>query len=126
MATVLIALQDPTLRDQVRAALRLFPSVRAPHVPRNRVREILTEPGVAEALILDHQPDRDGSDPFIAEIRALDREVAILAVTDQADRHHFNRSKMELDIFSFIPLPLDPFDLLHRLHRLTVDIAVRG
>lgn len=122
MPTVLVALQDPALRDQIRTALRLFKGIREVTVPRDRLLDLLRDPAVADALILEHQPGRDGNDPFISQIRTLSQSIAIVAVGDRPDRAHFNRAKVELDILSFVPLPLDPFELLHRLHRLSESL----
>ena len=127
MHTVLVALEDSVLREQVQSALRAFRGIRAVAVPRERLHEVLREKrGAAQALIVDHQPVCDGEDFFLAEIRSLDRDIRILVVAERPDRLNFNKAKVDLDILSFIPLPLDPFDLLRRLHRLVEKIPARA
>ncbi|MAG33174.1 MAG: hypothetical protein CL908_20030 [Deltaproteobacteria bacterium] len=124
MRTILVALRDPTLTDQIRTAMRMFPGVHAITVERDQIQSLVQEPDVADALIVDHERGRAGHDPFIAQIRQVNREIKIVAVADRPERNHFNKTKMELDVFSFIALPLDPYDLLRRLHRLMETLQV--
>ena len=118
MKNILVGLGDPALRDQMRAALKAFPSVRGVAVERDRLLDLLNSDTAPAAVIVDYQRSRAGADPLIEAIRAANRHIHVLACAERPERSHFNRAKMDLDIFSFIPLPLDPFDLLRRLHRL--------
>lgn len=119
MRTILVCLQDPIIRDQIRTALKLFDKVRAVEIPRARLLEVFHDPqATPHALIVDHDPMLGGDDPFIAEIRAQNRDVRIIAVADRPERARFNKAKMEMDVCSFIALPLDPIDVLRRIHRV--------
>lgn len=118
MPLVLVALDDPALRDQIQAVFRMFPEVQAITVERDQVPELLRDPDLADAVIVNREKARSGHDPFISNIRSHNRKVKILAVAERPHRERFSRTKLELDVFSFIPLPLDAFDLLRRVHRL--------
>ena len=124
MHNILVGIEDPALRDQVRTALKVFPSIRGAPIQRGLLLDLLSGGGVPAAVIVDYQRGRSGADPFIEAIRAANRDVHVLACAERPERperperNHFNKAKVDLDIFSFIPLPLDPFDLLRRLHRL--------
>ena len=118
MHNILVGIEDPALRDQVRTALKVFPSVRGAPIQRGLLLDLLSGGGVPAAVIVDYRRGRSGADPFIEAIRAANRDVHVLACAERPERNHFNKAKVDLDIFSFIPLPLDPFDLLRRLHRL--------
>lgn len=118
MQNILVALDDPALRDQVKTALKVFPGIRGVPVERDRLINLVAGGMVPVAVILDYQRGKSGADPYIEAIRRANRDIQVLACAEKPERNHFNKAKMELDIFSFIPLPLDPFDLLRRLHRL--------
>lgn len=118
MQNILVALEDPALRDQVRTALKVFPGIRGVPVERERLLNLVSGGMVPVAVIVDYQRGKSGADPFIEAIRKINRDIHVLACAERPERNHFNKAKMELDVFSFIPLPLDPFDLLRRLHRL--------
>jgi hypothetical protein len=118
MLTVLVALRDPIQREHVRAAFRLFPTLRPLTVDRDRVMDYIGDRTLADALILDYEGNRRGDDPVLADIRARNPHIALLVVADRPERAHFNKVKMEHQVLSFVPLPLEPFDLARRLQRL--------
>ena len=118
MHNILVGIEEPSLRDQVRTALKIFPSVRGVPVQRDRLLDLISDGGVPAAVIVDYRRGRSGTDPFIEAIRTANRDVHVLACADRPERNLFNKAKVDLAIFSLIPLPLDPFDLLRRLHRL--------
>jgi len=118
MQNILVAVDDPTLRDQVRTALKIFPGVRGVPVERERLISLVAGGMVPAAVILDYQRGQSVADPYIEAIRRANPEIHVLACAEKPERSNCNKAKVDLDIFSFIPLPLDPFDLLRRLHRL--------
>ncbi len=126
MKTILVALEDLDAVDQVRTALRMFPGVRGVGVPRDGVSAILSGPDAPAAVIIDHRPEAAGSDPFIEQLRAGNGRVRVVACGERPQRRKFHPKKRELDVFSFVPVPLEPFDLLRRLHRLVADLSVAG
>lgn len=118
MQNILVALDDPALRDQVKTALKLFPGIRGIPVQRNRLISLVAGGLVPVAVILDYQRGKSGNDPYIEAIRRANADIEVLACAEKPERSQFSKAKRELDIFSFIPLPLDPIDLVRRLHRL--------
>ena len=118
MHDILVALDDQALVDNVRTALKSFPGVRGVPVARSRLLGLLSGGTPPAAVIVDHRRHRGEVDPLISEIHRLNRRLPVLACGDLPHPSRFSREKRQLDVFSFIPLPLDPFDLLRRLHRL--------
>ena len=122
----MVALEDLDAVDQVRTALRMFPGVRGVGVPRDEVSAILSGPDAPAAVIVDHRPQKGGDDPFIEDVRAVNKRVRVVACGERPQRRRFHPRKRELDVFSFVPVPLEPFDLLRRLHRLVADLSAAG
>jgi len=118
MKTVLVALLDPGLGDQIKAGIRNFAGLRPVAVARDQLLEVAGENCNASAVILDHDEKRGHSAELLGRLRHLAPELTILTAGPRAQRESLQRLKLELDIFSFIPLPLDPFDLARRLNRL--------
>lgn len=104
-------------------AVRNFPDLRPVSVPAEHLLEVLAEDHGAAALLLDYQGTGSKPDPVVAQIREMHPELTILVVGKRAQRERSHRARMEQEIFSFIPLPLDPFDLARRLHRLVGVLA---
>lgn len=123
MRNILVGIEDPALRDQVRTALKIFPSVRGVSVEPDRLLDLISDGEVPAAVIVDYRRGKSGTDPFIEAIREANRNIHILACAERPDRSHLNKAKMDMGVFSFIPLPLDPFTLLRRLHRLVEALS---
>jgi hypothetical protein len=122
MFTVLVSLADPALRDLVRTGIRSFPDLRAVPVPRDELPRLVQDPRVS-ALICDWQFDRNQEDSLLRKLRELNDQVEILVAGRRPDRDSFHKTKVDLRVQSFIPLPLDAFDLARRLHRLSYALA---
>ncbi len=117
--TILLCVDPPTIRDQVRCGLKLFQGLRAVDATRDQVTRVLESGEDVDALILSHGSTMaDLKDSFLEKVRAKNKKVAILVLGDLPNRQHFTKTKVELDILSFVPVPLDSFDLARRLHRL--------
>lgn len=123
MQRILIAVEDPALADQIRTGMKQFRNLQGVRVPRTEVLRLVLDPEVAQGVILDHQKEAGGKDAMIQEVRRLNSDIHIMAVAHRPERDQFNKLKVELNVFSFIPLPLEPFDLARRLHRLSNALA---
>ncbi len=110
----------------MKTCIRCFAGLRAVTVPVESLIDLLGSDTLAGAVIMDH----DGSDPEsherIVQVRRLHKDLLILAAGHRSQRDRLHRLKLELDIFSYIPLPLDPFDLARRLNRLTDALLPNG
>ena len=115
---VLTAIADSVLADQVRTAVRQCADWRPLLVHPSRLVEALSTDAKPAAVILDH-PGQDRDLPhFVEAIRERAPEIEILLLGERTRRKESYRAKLDLGVFSFIPTPLDPFDLARRLHRL--------
>ncbi|MEE9394498.1 MAG: hypothetical protein V3W41_18545 [Planctomycetota bacterium] len=122
MTKVLIALDDKAMADVIATACRQFETLEPFEVPRNRLFELLDE-DKRQATIIHFNYTREGCGEFASNIRKMDAEIHILCLLDKDHRDRHNRLKIELGIFSFIPLPVDPFELAKRLQRLETHYA---
>jgi len=115
MQTVFVALEDPALRDQVKTCIRNFDNLRAVAVPPDRLLDLLREEHHASALIVEFKGTGSKAE--------FDKSLTVLVLGKRTQRERSHRIRMHQDIYSFIPVPLDPFDLARRLARLAEDLA---
>ena len=85
----------------------------------------ITAEGDYHAVVVDLENDGDQERTWIAQLRQDCPKVEILALVDQRFKDRLNRLKVELGVFSFVPLPLDPFDLARRIVRLEQHLIER-
>ena len=121
MKTLLVAVEDANLGDQIRMAVKLFPGTRGRRVPRENLMDWIAEGFIADGIILDYQRDRYGNDGFVSELHRLVPDIPILVLTPSSEKAHLSRAKMDQEIASVITLPLDPHDLISRLERFLSD-----
>ena len=119
MTKVLIAVDDKSMSDVIATACRQFESLDPFEIPRNRLFELLGEnDDEVLATIVHFNYSRESSGEFARRVREADAEIEILCLLDKDHRDRHNRAKLEIGVFSFIPLPLDAFELMKRLQRL--------
>lgn len=124
MHTILIALNDRILADQVRAGVRNFKGFRGLVIAPAELEKALEADPEAAAVLFDHPGRNEELEELVLRLQAEGHPRRLLVVGDRNKRKEAHRAKVELGLFSFIPLPLDPFDLARRLHRLRADLAV--
>lgn len=119
---VLICLEDPPTSDIVVTGLRQFTDLVVHAVPAARMADLAAS-GEFAAAIVDLERRHERSSDFAREIRAAAPDIALLCLVDRERRERYNRAKLELKIFSFIPSPIDPFDLARRIQRLRAALV---
>lgn len=122
MIKVLISINDKSMVDVIATACRQFPELEPHEVPLPRIFELLGQ-GNCEAIIVDFYYKGQGIGEFVKKIREADSSIDILCLLEKDHRDRHNRLKIDLDIFSFIPVPLDAFELAKRLQRLVARRA---
>jgi len=120
MEFVFLAIEDPSLRDQVRAGLRMFPNLRPVNLPQDLLPIALRSEPMSGAIILDGDRSRGDLASRMEVVRELQPDLLLLVVGPRGQRERMHRSKLELEIFSHIPTPLEAFDLARRLNRLSL------
>jgi len=122
---VLVCLHDKVLTDVVRTAFKQFPSMNAFPVPRSDVLELVREGGY-DTLVLDIE-ERNANDlELLTRIREIDTTMPIMGLVDEGQKERLNKLKVEQNIFTLIALPLDPFELARRIHRLRETLVDTG
>ncbi len=118
MIRILVSVANSASRDIILTALRNFPGVAAFAVPAHELAGLVLGSRDWDAVILDSGSDRGEAFSLVRDVREANGDIEMVAVTDEVEKDSVNRMKLDHDIFTFIALPIDPFDLLKRLHRL--------
>lgn len=122
---ILICLEDATTSDVVVTGLRQFQDLVVHAVPAARMADLAAS-GEFAAAIIDLERKHERSGDFAREIRDASPDIELLCLVDRERRERHNRSKLELRILSFIPSPIDPFDLARRIQRLRSTLVPAG
>jgi CheY-like chemotaxis protein len=125
MFRALICLEDKLTADVVKTAFKQFPSMTAYPIPRENALEHVGD-GQYQVVVVDLDNDGICDPDFVAELRAANPQIEILALIDRDHKERFNRLKVELGLFSCVPMPLDPFELARRLMRLEKHLSEKG
>ena len=117
MIKILISLEDKVMTDVVKTAFKQFPNITAYPVPPHKLLELVQE-GPYHAVVVDMDNRREQTGGTVSAIRETNTSIEILTLIEEGQKDRFNRLKVDLDIFSCISLPLDPFELARRIVRL--------
>lgn len=124
MINVLICLKDKTLADIVKTGFQQFPAFKVYPVPEHKLVDVI-EQGNHHAVVLDLAEASKDSGGSIGRVRETSSDIEIMAIGDRAQKERFNRLKVDLNIFTAIGLPLDPFELARRIVRLEKHLVER-
>lgn len=117
MYRALIAIDDNPTADVVKTAFKQSSSMTAHTVPTNRLIELAHDPDYHVA-VLELDGSRRGGSELAAELRRINRDIEILALIEREQKDRFNRLKVDLGLFAYVPCPLDAFELVKRVLRL--------
>ena len=117
MHRALIAIEDRLLNDVVKTAFKQSSAIMAHPVPRERLVELVQDPDY-HAVVLDLDGAKKSEVDLAGAVRATNPEIEILALMDREQKERFNRLKVDLGLFAYVLLPLDPFELARRVLRL--------
>ena len=124
MINVMICLKDKTLADVVKTGFQQFPAFKVFPVPEHNLADVI-EQGNHHAVVLDLEEAQKQSGGLIGRVRSLSTDIEIMAIGDRAQKEKINRLKVDLNIFTCIGLPLDPFELARRVVRLEKHLVER-
>jgi DNA-binding NtrC family response regulator len=119
---ILICLEDAATSDIVDTALRQFDDLVGHAVPADRLANLAAS-GEFAAVFIDLERRHEKNGDLAREVRAASPDIELLCLVDRERRERYNRAKLEIKIFSFIPVPLDPFDLVRRIQRLRTSLV---
>lgn len=125
MFKVLVSLDHPVSSDLVCTALAQFPDCSAHPVPPTRLFEVLGDDRNA-AVFIDLERVREAPGTLARRVRAVDPTIEVLCLIPRDERELHNRLKLDLGVFSFVPSPIDAFDLAKRIQRLLEHLRAAG
>ena len=125
MIRILICIDDARTQDIVRTAFRQFTTISCNPVPRDRLLELISEHDY-HGVVLDFVDRTEQTAEMIRSIRGTDANIEILTLVDRQQKDRLNRDKMELGIFSYLPYPIDAFELARKILRLEKHFVERN
>ena len=124
MINVLICLNDKTLADVIKTGFQQFPTFKIYTVPPTRLVEVVQRRNHG-AVVLDLGEAQKEGGGLVGAVRDANPEIEIMALGERQQKEKFNRLKVDLNIFTCIGLPLDPFELARRIIRLEKHLVER-
>lgn len=110
------------MSDVITTAFRQSSSVTTHTVPVDRLLEVVRDPDY-QAVVLEIDGTTKGRVELAEAVRRENPAIEILALMDREQKEKFNRLKVDLGLFGYVLLPLDPFELARRVLRLEQSLA---
>ncbi|MEZ6194213.1 MAG: hypothetical protein R3F20_00565 [Planctomycetota bacterium] len=121
---ILLCIEDAPTRDIVETALRQYGDVAVHPVPPDRLARLVSGDEFA-AVFLDLARKHEKAGALVAALREENPRIPVMCLVDRAQRERYNRLKLQHGIFSFVPTPIDAFDLARRIERLRTELETR-
>lgn len=123
----LLVVEDPLLRDQLRAGFAACPGVRAVPVSLRRAIELLERGEESSASRFDWIWMEMGGekDSSLKKIRERNRDVPVMILGGESFWKHLTSRKEDWKIGGFLKLPLDPKDFFRAVGRLRNRVSAQ-
>lgn len=118
MKDVIIGIDDRGLAEELRAAFRQRKVWLPVLVPAAALRGLLAVAQPPAVAVMAIDPHRTADRDFLASLRAVNRTTIFVGVGGIARGSRSIQGRLEIDVETLIPLPIDPFELMMRLQRI--------